>query len=390
MKHTFDYWRGVAQELSREFAQDVVDHERAGGSPVQQLERIKSSGLSTLLIAEAHGGAGAPWSLALETIREISAGDGSVGALYGYHQLNIIHLRREAPARWAELEREVANGNLWLSGVVNPRDDAIRFTPQGDGFIASGRKGFCTGAAFADRLTISGIRTDTGQPVLALLPSQRDGIRYAEDWDHLGLVRSDSGSFVLDGVMVYRDEIQYSDLNDVTNFASAIRTPVNQSVFTQFYLGAASGALHEARRYIHEEARAWVHSGVEKAAQDPLIINQFGELWIALQAALALADQAGRAVETLLNLGERFTGQQRASTAINVAAAKVLAARTGIDVTTQVFDIMGARATHNRYGFDRFWRDVRTHSLHDPLAHKVHEVGAYALNGRTPEVLPYT
>ena len=53
-------------------------------------------------------------------------------------------------------------------------------------------------------------------------------------------------------------------------------------------------------------------------------------------------------------------------------------------VATKIYDAMGARATHNRHAFDRFWRDARTHTLHDPLVYKVLEVGDYALNGRYP------
>ena len=86
----------------------------------------------------------------------------------------------------------------------------------------------------------------------------------------------------------------------------------------------------------------------------------------------------------------QVTADLRGETAIAVASAKVLAARTALDVTTRVFDALGARATHNRLGLDRFWRDVRTHSLHDPLAYKVLEVGRYAVNGQYPDIRAYT
>lgn len=41
--------------------------------------------------------------------------------------------------------------------------------------------------------------------------------------------------------------------------------------------------------------------------------------------------------------------------------------------------MLGSRATGRKYGFDRFWRDVRTHSVHDPVAYKRREVGRWAL-----------
>jgi alkylation response protein AidB-like acyl-CoA dehydrogenase len=49
---------------------------------------------------------------------------------------------------------------------------------------------------------------------------------------------------------------------------------------------------------------------------------------------------------------------------------------------------MGARATAAQYGFDRFWCNVRTHTLHDPLAYKAREVGNFQVNGLiTPDPL---
>ena len=63
---------------------------------------------------------------------------------------------------------------------------------------------------------------------------------------------------------------------------------------------------------------------------------------------------------------------------------KVAAGRTALDVTSRIFEVMGARATSERYRFDRFWRNVRTLTLHDPLDYKVREVGDSVLNDRWP------
>ncbi|MBB3102189.1 acyl-CoA dehydrogenase family protein [Azomonas macrocytogenes] len=383
-------WLALATTLGHEFSQDIVQRTRERTSPAAQLQRIKDSGLTNLAIARECGGAGQPWSLVVQTIRELAAADGSVGMLYGYHQLNVINLRRvPQPQRNALLE-DIVENRFWLAGVVNPLDDDIIATPDGDGFRLDGRKGFCSGAAFADRLNISARHAQTGARLVALIPAGRPGLSYADDWDYFGLERSDSGSFTLDRVRADAHEIQANDLEDGDDFSAVIRTPVNQSAFTQFYLGNALGALRAAQHYVKEHSRAWVHSKFAEAHQDPLVVSQFGELWIALQGAIALADRAARKVDELLAADEAFTAELRGETAIEVASAKVLAARTALDVTAKVFDAMGARATHNRFAFDRFWRDTRTHSLHDPLVHKVLEVGEYALNGRYPAVRAYT
>ena len=40
---------------------------------------------------------------------------------------------------------------------------------------------------------------------------------------------------------------------------------------------------------------------------------------------------------------------------------------------------MGARATTAKYGFDRYWRNLRTFTLHDPVDYKIQEIGNWAL-----------
>jgi hypothetical protein len=52
---------------------------------------------------------------------------------------------------------------------------------------------------------------------------------------------------------------------------------------------------------------------------------------------------------------------------------------TALKVTAGVFKVTCSRATGKKVGLDRFWRDVRTHSLHDPIAYKNRELGEYAL-----------
>ncbi|MGE8509745.1 MAG: acyl-CoA dehydrogenase, partial [Paraburkholderia terricola] len=45
---------------------------------------------------------------------------------------------------------------------------------------------------------------------------------------------------------------------------------------------------------------------------------------------------------------------------------------------------------HAPLALDRFWRNARVHTLHDPLDYRVRDVGRYALSGTLPEVSLYT
>jgi alkylation response protein AidB-like acyl-CoA dehydrogenase len=113
-------------------------------------------------------------------------------------------------------------------------------------------------------------------------------------------------------------------------------------------------------------------------------------LFAELAAARALVEEAGAKIDAAVARGPALSAEDRGAAAIIVYEAKLQAARAGLDVTQRVFDLMGARATSERYGFDRRWRDVRVHSLHDPLAYKAKEIGAYRLLGTLPQPSNYS
>ena len=51
----------------------------------------------------------------------------------------------------------------------------------------------------------------------------------------------------------------------------------------------------------------------------------------------------------------------------------------------RVFEVLGARSTTAQLRFDRFWRNARTHTLHDPIDYKLQELGDWRLNGAIPK-----
>ena len=73
-----------------------------------------------------------------------------------------------------------------------------------------------------------------------------------------------------------------------------------------------------------------------------------------------------------------------------VTAAKIATTRSGLDLSSRIFEATGARATHAALRFDRFWRNLRTQSLHDPVAYKVRELGEWALNQQYPSPTFYS
>jgi alkylation response protein AidB-like acyl-CoA dehydrogenase len=171
---------------------------------------------------------------------------------------------------------------------------------------------------------------------------------------------------------------------------ATLRSQVAQLIMANLYLGIGEGAFEAARQYMAHEARPWFASGVAAASADPLVQHRFGQLWLKLRPAAVLADQAAQELERLFRLGAAVTAQQRGELAISVAEAKVLAHKAGVDVSSEIFELTGARSTSAKFGFDRYWRNVRVHTLHDPVDYKIRDLGRYALDGTLPEPTAYS
>ena len=73
-----------------------------------------------------------------------------------------------------------------------------------------------------------------------------------------------------------------------------------------------------------------------------------------------------------------------------MAAVKARATDVALEIGNRIFEVTGARATAASEGLDRFWRNVRTHTLHDPVAYKRREVGRWVLEGELPEPTWYS
>jgi alkylation response protein AidB-like acyl-CoA dehydrogenase len=369
----------------------AAQRDRDGGHAALEKQWIADAGLLTLAVPREFGGAGAPWPAVYETIRAIARVDSALAHLLGFQCLQVVsvdvwgnhaqrtrYLRGTVEARW------------WWGNAVNPLDTRLVATATADGgFRVSGQKGFCSGTRGSQMMTVSAHDPQTGKPIFAVVPTSRDGITVQEDWNPIGQRQTDSGSVSFEQVKIGPDEVLHRSEVPPTPRAT-LRTLVSQLVLTNLFVGIAQGALEEARRYVNQYGRPWISSGVEKATDDPYTIQRFGEMRLQTVGAEALADRAARVLDDAWQKGAALSAEERAHVALATSEAKILAHRAALEVSENLFDACGARATHAPLALDRFWRNARVHTLHDPLDYRVRDVGRYALSGTLPEVSLYT
>jgi alkylation response protein AidB-like acyl-CoA dehydrogenase len=116
----------------------------------------------------------------------------------------------------------------------------------------------------------------------------------------------------------------------------------------------------------------------------------YGDLQAKLWAVEALADAVALEGQRIHENAWEVTVEQRGEHEVRVAAVKARATEVALEVTNRIFEVTGARSTANKEGLDRFWRNVRTHTLHDPVAYKRREVGRHLLTGELPEPTWYS
>ncbi|MDQ3404668.1 MAG: acyl-CoA dehydrogenase family protein [Actinomycetota bacterium] len=391
---TAEGWLDRAREVAALFAVDAVARDRAGAAPHAEVALLKDSGLVTLLGPVEQGGGGQNWTTAYRAVREIAAGDGSLGQLLGYHYLWFWTARLIAtPEQVAAVEEQATRERWFFGGAVNPRDNDLAVVDEGDELVFTGRKSFSTGSKVSDVTVLEGVLEGTDDHVFAIVPSRQDAIVFNDDWDNLGQRLTESGSVEVSGVRVpWPDALGYVDKEFRPRVYNTLNVPLIQLVFTNFYLGIATSALTTAAAYTRSRTRPWPYAVDVKgsAVEEFHVLETYGDLQSKLWAAEALAERAAELIEAINAHPDTVTERERGEAAVVIAAAKQRAVDTGLEIGTRVFDVTGARATANTVGLDIFWRNIRTHSLHDPLAHKRAEVGRYALLDEVPEPTWYT
>jgi alkylation response protein AidB-like acyl-CoA dehydrogenase len=376
----------VAADVAQALAPDALARDRANQEPDAELKLLKESGLANLLIPAQYGGGGGHWSSALRAVRILARADASIAQILSYHYCNhagIVFFGE--PSQWKRWFTASAAGN-WLWGdSVNPVDPDLTLTPVGDGYRLNGRKRFSTGASTGDVTLVMALEADR---VLALvLEHDRTGVEYLGDWDALGQRLSASGSVQFSDVRVTQADI----LGVVADEPySTLVTPGVQLGFANLYLGIAEGALRRARELTLARRGSWLLSDVEHYSRDPFVQRVFGELLARTAAAEALTDQWNHRFDRVIARGEQVTAADRAEIEIGIANAKVVATETTLEVAHRVFEVTGSSSARSEVGLDLFWRNIRTHSLHDPIDYKKLEIGAHYLTGDVQPITLYT
>ncbi|MFJ4483186.1 SfnB family sulfur acquisition oxidoreductase [Streptomyces longwoodensis] len=374
----------VAAELADAFRAGAARRDAERALPRAELDRLSASGLLAVTVPAEHGGADVGAATLAEVFRLLGAADPSLAQIPQSHFVYVNVIRRQGTTEqqkffFAEVLAGRRFGNAQSeAGTKHVQDIRTRLTPRPDGsYRLDGVKHYSTGALFADWISVLA-RADDDELHVAYVPRDAPGLTVVDDWDGMGQRTTASGTVRLEGVEVLADRVLPHHL---TFRGPQLHGAVAQLLHAAIDAGIASGALTEAAAFVRTRSRPWFESGVDTAVEDPLLVQRFGELALRVRASEALLKEAARAVDAAR---AGLTDDSAGEASLAVAAAKVQAAETAVEVASALFEVSGTRSALDSLNLHRYWRDARTHTLHDPPRWKLQHLGRHVLTGARP------
>ena len=383
----------AVERIAAALAATAVLRDQTGGHAAQERELIRHSGLLRLSIPRAQGGLQSDWATIYRSIRRLAEVDSALAHVYAFHHLQMASVLLYGNAEQQQrLYAATVADNLFWGNALNPLDQSLVATPLDDGWRLDGAKSYASGSVGSDWLCLSAhVPSADGAPALLIgaLPTRAPGVHVQQDWDGFGQRQTDSGTVRFSGVHLPRRDVLLAP-EAPASVRSTLRPQLAQLILTHLYLGIARGAFETARQFIREQARPWFTSDLQRAGDDPVLQHRFGQLRLLVRPAELAAEAAVARLQQALDAGHAVTAQQRGEVAVAAAEAKVLTHRAAIEISSQFFELTGARSTKASLGLDRFWRNARVHTLHDPVDLKLRDIGRFALDGSLPVPTPYS
>ena len=376
--------RKRAAALRVELPGSAADADAANTDSAHGMRRIWEEGLFAFNLPYQDGGVSDASPAAFtegffSIFLDLAAGDSSAGMNYGVQSLVTLEIFDPGnglpQSTKDEIARRVtAEGTRLVASNAetgSPRPVTARRAPGG--IIVTGTKTFNTNSGGGGIANV-GLTALDGQKGRwhALIPLADENVNCRHDWDVMGQRGTHSQT------------IDYNDVFVPDGWYYQAHRP-HRALFPYVFLlhsaimlGPGYGALDAARDYVRKLDRPSLPE-FASAAEDPLIRKRIGDIAVSLEAARAYLLYAASRIE-------RWDGLDLDETAVMVEAfaVKVACVRAALHATSEIFDLTGARSTASKYRFDRFWRNARTFSTHDPTDAKEVWIGDWYLSGKEP------
>lgn len=381
----------LAQHFRPVFAKiqaGTLEREQQRILPYEQLQWLKDSGFTRLRLPKAFGGFDASIPELFALLVELAQADSNLPQAlrvhFGFTEDVLISKDPAFKARW--LKRIAAGetvGSAWSEGGKESRDQFqthIYRDSQGR-LRLKGQKYYTTGSLYADWIEV-GIQDLTDESASVLVLRHSEGVQVLDDWNGFGQKLTASGTAIFNDVLIDPSEI----LVDGTRFkySAAYYQLVQLAIIT----GLGRAASYELSHAVEQRNRNYTHANSQFVRNDPQILQVVGQVRGAAYSAGAIVEKVAQSLQrtylAALQENTEYEEQQNALAELETAQSQTVITQLILNASTVLFDALGASASDQRYALDRFWRNVRTLSSHNPRVFKDRIVGDFSVNGTLP------
>ena len=382
---------GKFRPIFKRIGEGALAREKDRTLPYEPIQWLKQAGFGAVRVPVAFGGGGVSQKQLFQLLIELAQADSNVvQALRGHFAFVEDRLNAQKTAAqtlWFErFVRGEIVGNAWTEiGQVEIGDVATRVTAAQDGKLRiNGQKYYSTGTIFADWIDLFALDETTDQHVIAAVSTQEQGIDIVDDWDGFGQKTTGSGTLTLNDVEIERDHIL------VFENRFKYQTAFYQVVHLATLAGIAQSAVQTFKQEVRQRTRIYSHGNASLVREDAQILQIIGKASAQAYAAQSIALSTAEALDAAYL--QHFQNDEQAELDANQRAelvsaqGQVVIAELVLNLSSELFNALGASASSTDKQLDRFWRNARVVASHNPLVYKQKVIGDWEVN-QAP--LPY-
>ena len=377
--------------IFQQIALGALERETQRKLPFDAIQALKQVGFGAVRVPMAFGGDGLSQQQLFRLLIELAKADSNVvQALRGHFafvedRLN-AHKDQDQTIWFKRFVQGDLVGNAWTEiGQVEIGDVATRVTANQDGQLSvNGQKYYSTGTIFADWIDLFALDETQNQHVIAAVATKDAGVKISDDWDGFGQKTTGSGTLTIQDVAIERDHI----LPFEQRFK--YQTAFYQVVHLATLAGIAHSAVATFSEEVRQRTRIFSHGNADLVRDDAQILQVIGKASAQAYASEAITLATAKALDVayLSHFQSDATFEQQANDRAELESSQgqVVISELVLNLSTELFNSLGASASSTAKQLDRFWRNARVVSSHNPLIYKQKVIGDWVVN---QTALPY-
>lgn len=382
----YDELAAVFRPVFARIAEGASQRDATRTLPYEQVGWLNRERFGALRIPVSEGGYGASLSDLFRLLIELAEADSQVAHLWRAHIAFVesaLTLRDPAVrSRWTErIAAGQIVGNAYTERGGNPLGSLNTTLEQrGDHWFVTGEKYYCTGTIYADWVAVAASHPTLSGRQIALVSTQRSGVKIYDDWDGFGQQLTGTGSTTFQDVPVDTLLPEEQQVNDP-------ESAIFQLVLLAVQGGITRAALNDVRSAVQARTRTFSTGTGVPLRNEPQVLQLVGEISATAFATDSIVLSAVAEIEVALADDSLSNAERFAVCELAANRAQTIVQPLVLSAATKLFDGLGASSTATGCNLDRHWRNARTVATHNPAIYKARIVGDYEVNGTAPKRL---